>query len=157
MKLVIDIRDARKAINDFSREIEESFGDALTHGIKAAFFDEQNAREEIAMYQHYVDEYEALKQRLAEANEYTDTDAIVEELKNLESNIIESGEALLEWLEKVENMYVEALEAAAARFEHFTNQLSHNTEVLGTIKELYQLQGVTYKTEEGFNRLQNAS
>jgi len=47
-------------------------------------------------------------------------------------------------------MYVDALEAAAARFERFTNQIAHDTEILGTIKELYALQGVTYKTEEGF-------
>jgi len=50
MKIVIDIRDARKAINDFSRDIEESFGDFLTHGLKAAVFDEANAKEEMEMY-----------------------------------------------------------------------------------------------------------
>jgi hypothetical protein len=73
------------------------------------------------MYKHYLEEYNALHQRLAEANEFTDTDAIIEELKTLEGNIIESGEALLEWLDTVENMYVEALSAAAERFDWFTN------------------------------------
>lgn len=157
MELVLDVREAKKQINEFSREIEESFGDALTHTTKAMIFDEDNARIEMEMLKHYTEEYEALKQRLAEANEYTDVPAIIDEMKNLQGNIIESGEALLEWLEKVENMYVEALDAAAERFKHFTDQIAHDTEVLDAVKELYALQGVTYKTQEGFDKLQQTS
>jgi len=139
MKLVLDVRDAKKQINDFSKTIEESFGDALTHTAKSVLFDKANAKEEMAMYTHYVEEYEALKQRLADANEFTDTDAIIEELKALEDHIIESGEALLEWLDTVENMFVNALSAAAERFDWFIDKISHDTDMLGLIRELYAL------------------
>jgi hypothetical protein len=33
MDVILDVRDARKQIRDFSKEIAESFGDALTHGL----------------------------------------------------------------------------------------------------------------------------
>lgn len=54
-------------------------------------------------------------------------------------------------------MLPDALDAASERFAEFTDQLDHNESVLGLIKELYTLQGVTYKTEEGFEQLQKVS
>ena len=161
VEVAIDIRDARKQMREFSKSIEESFGDMVTHGIKAAKAiqteTEGNISDEIAMFQTYATEYAELQERLANATDATDINAIVDELKNLESNIISSGEALLEWLETVENMYADTLSDAADRFEAFTNQIAHDTDVIGMIKELYALQGVTYKTQQNFNKLQQAS
>jgi len=45
----------------------------------------------MAMYKEYVQEYNDLKSLLDNATEYTDTEAIVAELRELEGNIIESG------------------------------------------------------------------
>ena len=157
MDVILDVRDARKQIRDFTKEIAESFGDALTHGVRTAELGWDQAKDEMAMYKEYVQEYNDLKNLLDNANEYTDTDAIVAELRELEGNIIESGQRLLEWTEQVENMFVEALSAAADRFSYFTTQLEHNDTILATMKELYALQGQTYKTQQGFNRLQKVA
>jgi len=43
------------------------------------------------MYKEYVQEYNDLKGLLDNATEFTDTTAIIDELKELEGNIIESG------------------------------------------------------------------
>lgn len=157
MDVILDVRDARKQIRDFSKEIAESFGDALTHGVRTASLGWDQAKDEMAMYKEYVQEYNDLKDLLDNATEFTDTTAIIDELKELEGNIIESGQRLLEWSEQVENMFVEALSAAADRFSYFTNQLEHNDAILSTMKELYALQGQTYKTQQGFNRLQRVA
>ena len=157
MDVILDVRDARKQIRDFTKEIAESFGDALTHGVRTAELGWDQAKDEMAMYKEYVQEYNDLKSLLDNATEYTDTEAIVAELRELEGNIIESGQRLLEWSEQVENMFVEALSAAADRFSYFTNQLEHNDTILSTMKELYALQGQTYKTQQGFNRLQKVA
>ena len=157
MDVILDVRDARKQIRDFSKEIAESFGDALTHGLQTASLGWDQAKDEMAMYKEYVQEYNDLKSLLDNATEFTDTTAIIAELKELEGNIIESGQRLLEWSEQVENMFVDALSAAADRFSYFTNQLEHNDAILATMKELYALQGQTYKTQQGFNRLQRVA
>lgn len=157
MDVILDVRDARKQIRDFSKEIAESFGDALTHGLQTASLGWDQAKDEMAMYKEYVQEYNDLKGLLDNATEFTDTTAIIDELKELEGNIIESGQRLLEWSEQVENMFVDALSAAADRFSYFTSQLEHNDAILSTIKELYALQGQTYKTQQGFERLQKVS
>ena len=157
MDVILDVRDARKQIRDFSKEIAESFGDALTHGLQTASLGWDQAKDEMAMYKEYVQEYNDLKDLLDNATEFTDTTAIIDELKELEGNIIESGQRLLEWSEQVENMFVDALSAAADRFSYFTNQLEHNDAILATMKELYALQGQTYKTQQGFDRLQKVS
>lgn len=153
MEVILDVREARKQIRDFTKEIAQSFGDALTHGAEEAKLGWEQAEDEMAMYKEYVQEYNDLKALLDNANEYTDTTAIIDELKNLEGNIIESGQRLLEWADYVENMFVEALSAASERFKRFTDQIAHDTNILGTIKELYALQGITYKVEGGFAKL----
>lgn len=157
MEIVLDVKEAKEAAKEFSKAIVESFGDALTHGLGSAVLSADQAKLEQGLYSDYLEEYNALKQRMAEANEYTDTTAIVEEMKNLQSNIIGSGESLLEWVETIETMVPDAIDAARERFSLFTDQLEHNSAVLDTIKELLALQGVTYKTEKGFNTLLKAT
>jgi hypothetical protein len=62
-----------------------------------------------------------------------------EAMKNLISEIINSGGNLLDWIDYWENMVPEAINAARERFDQFTNQLKHNTTILDSIKELYAL------------------
>lgn len=163
MDLVLDLKQLKQDVRDFMKDIAESYGDALTHtldnarqrGVAGLMAD--NAQAEIDMFDHYVTEYNELKSRMAEATEFTDTDAIREAMEDLTHNIIDSGEALLEWIDYWENMVPEAVEAARERFNQFTDQLEHNVTVLDTIKELYALRGQTYKTQQGFDRLQRVS
>lgn len=160
MDVIIEIKDAKNAANEFSKTIAESFSDALfnqTSGPNggAGKWSRAMAEQELGMLQHYQEEYAALQQRLAEATDATSIEDIKNEMLELQQNIISSGEALLDFVESIENMVPDAVDAARERFQKFLDQLEHNDTILNTIKELYVLQGQTYKTEEGFNRLQS--
>lgn len=157
LEVVIDAKEAQRAAKEFSKAIVESFGDKLTHTLGSAKIGYDQALMEQGMYDDYLEQYNALKKRMSEANEYTDTTAIVEAMKELQSNIIGSGESLLEWIETVETMLPDAIDAARERFNLFTDQLAHNSAILDTVKELLTLQGYTYKTMEGFSALQKAT
>lgn len=160
MDVVIEIRDAKNAANEFSKTIAEAFSDALfnqTSGPNGGTgkWSRAIAEQELGMLQHYQEEYAALQQRLAEATDPTSIEDIKNEMLELQQNIISSGEALLDFVESIEDMVPDAVDAARERFQKFLDQLEHNDTILNTIKELYVLQGQTYKTEEGFNRLQS--
>lgn len=157
LELVIDAKDLKTAAQDFAKSIEEIFGDALTHGDIVAKISAEQAQLEADMLPHYKEQYNELQDLLANATEYTDTTAIQDQLNELQSKIISSGESILDFVNSIEDLVPDAVAAAAERFSAFTDQLEHNTTVLDTIKELYALQGVTYKTMDGFNRLQKTS
>lgn len=157
LELVIDAKDLKTAAQDFAKSIEEIFGDALTHGKIVAEISAEQAKMEADMLPHYKEQYNELQSLLANATEYTDTTAIQDQLNELQSKIISSGESILDFVNSIEDLVPDAVAAAAERFSAFTDQLEHNTTVLDTIKELYALQGVTYKTMDGFNRLQKTS
>lgn len=157
LEIVLDVKDAKDAAKEFAKTVVESFGDELTHGLGSATIGYDQALLEQGMYDDYLQQYNDLKQRMAEANEYTDTTAIVDAMKDLQSNIVGSGESLLEWIETVETMLPNAIDAARERFNLFTDQLEHNSAVLDTVKELLALQGYTYKTMEGFSALQKTT
>ena len=157
LELVIDAKDLKTAAQDFAKSIEEIFGDALTHGKIVAEISAEQAKLETDMLPHYEEQYKELQDLLANATEYTDTTAIQDQLNELQSKIISSGESILDFVNSIEDLVPDAVAAAAERFSAFTDQLEHNTTVLDTIKELYALQGITYKTMDGFNRLQKTS
>lgn len=157
LELVIDAKDLKTAAQDFAKSIEEIFGDALTHGKIVAEISAEQAKMEADMLPHYEKQYNELQNLLANATEYTDITAIQDQLNELQSKIISSGESILDFVNSIEDLVPDAVAAAAERFSAFTDQLEHNTTVLDTIKELYALQGVTYKTMDGFNRLQKTS
>lgn len=157
LELVIDAKDLKTSAQDFAKSIEEIFGDALTHGKIVAEISAEQAKLEADMLPHYKEQYNELQDLLANATEYTDTTAIQDQLNELQSKIISSGESILDFVNSIEDLVPDAVAAAAERFSAFTDQLEHNTTVLDTIKELYALQGVTYKTMDGFNRLQKTS
>lgn len=154
LEVVIDAKELKEAYNDFAKTVAESFGDALTHGLKVAKLDLANAELEVGMLSEYQGQLAELQQRLSEANEYTDVTAIRDAIKDVKNQILSSAEAIAEWADTIENMIPDAVSAAADRFAQFTDQLDHNTSVLETIKELYALQGVTNKTDTGFATLQ---
>ena len=162
-ELVLDVKELKKQLTGMARSIAESYGDALTHTLDTSKFrgvailNAEDAQTEINMLGEYTQRYDELRQRMAEANEYTNTDDIVSAMKDLVGEIEGSIDSLLEWVEYWENMVPDAIDAARERFEQFTNQLEHNTTVLDSIKELYALQGQTYKTAQGFDRLQRTS
>lgn len=157
MEIVLDVKSMRDAVRDLSKEISEMFGDALTHGLESAKLSAGGAQAEAALLPSYQEEWNSLKKLYESTTDDADRRAIMDEIQSLQGNIVDSAKAIAEWANSIEDIVPDAVDAASERFAAFTDQLEHNTSVLDTIKELYTLQGVTYKTAEGFNRLQKNS
>ena len=157
MEIVLDVKSMKDAVRDLSKEIAEMFGDALTHGLESAKLSAEGAQAEAALLPSYQEEWDSLKELYESTTDDADRRAIMDEIKSLQGNIVDSAKAIAEWANSIEDIIPDAVDAASERFAAFTDQLEHNTSVLDTIKELYTLQGVTYKTAEGFNRLQKNS
>lgn len=157
LEVVIEIKDAKDAVRELTKKIAESFGDELTHGIEVARIDENSVNENIKIIKDYEETLKSYQEELANATDATNIDGIISKISDLQGKIISTAEALLDWVEGLEEMLPDALDAASKRFAEFTDQLDHNESILGLIKELYTLQGVTYKTEEGFEQLQKVS
>lgn len=157
MEIVLDVKSMKDAVRDLSKEISEMFGDALTHGLESAKLSAEGAQAEAALLPSYQEEWNSLKELYESTTDDADRRAIMDEIKSLQGNIVDSAKAIAEWANSIEDIVPDAVDAASERFAAFTDQLEHNTSVLDTIKELYTLQGVTYKTAEGFNRLQKNS
>ena len=157
MEIVLDVKSMKDAVRDLSKEIAEMFGDALTHGLESAKLSAEGAQAEAALLPSYQEEWNSLKELYESTTDDADRRAIMDEIQNLQGNIVDSAKAIAEWANSIEDIVPDAVDAASERFAAFTDQLEHNTSVLDTIKELYTLQGVTYKTAEGFNRLQKNS
>lgn len=157
MEIVLDVKSMKDAVRGLSKEIAEMFGDALTHGLESAELSAEGAQAEAALLPSYQEEWDSLKALYESTTDDADRQAIMDEIQNLQGNIVDSAKAIAEWANSIEDLVPDAVEAASERFAAFTNQLEHNTSVLDTIKELYTLQGITYKTAEGFNRLQKNS
>lgn len=157
MEIVLDVKSMKDAVRDLSKEISEMFGDALTHGLESAKLSAGGAQAEAALLPSYQEEWNSLKKLYESTTDDADRRAIMDEIQSLQGNIVDSAKAIAEWANSIEDIVPDAVDAASERFAAFTDQLEHNTSVLDTIKELYTLQGVTYKTTEGFNRLQKNS
>lgn len=157
MEIVLDVKSMKDAVRDLSKEISEMFGDALTHGLESAKLSAGDAQAEAALLPNYQEEWNSLKKLYESTTDDADRRAIMDEIQSLQGNIVDSAKAIAEWANSIEDIIPDAVDAASERFAAFTDQLEHNTSVLDTIKELYTLQGVTYKTAEGFNRLQKNS
>lgn len=157
MEIVLDVKSMKDAVRDLSKEIAEMFGDALTHGLESANLSAEGAQAEAALLPSYQEEWNSLKELYESTTDDADRRAIMDEIQSLQGNIVDSAKVIAEWANSIEDIVPDAVDAASERFAAFTDQLEHNTSVLDTIKELYTLQGVTYKTAEGFNRLQKNS
>lgn len=157
MEIVLDVKSMKDAVRDLSKEIAEMFGDALTHGLESAKLSAEAAQAEAALLPSYQEEWNSLKALYESTTDDADRRAIMDEIQSLQGNIVDSAKAIAEWANSIEDIVPDAVDAASERFAAFTDQLEHNTSVLDTIKELYALQGVTYKDDKGFNRLQKNS
>ena len=157
MEIVLDVKSMKDAVRGLSKEIAEMFGDALTHGLESAKLSAEGAQAEAALLPSYQEEWNSLKALYESTTDDADRRAIMGEIQSLQGNIVDSAKAIAEWANSIEDIVPDAVDAASERFAAFTDQLEHNTSILDTIKELYTLQGVTYKTAEGFNRLQKNS
>lgn len=164
LEIVLDLKGMKDALRDFKTETMETFGDYLTHGfgkmsenLNIEEIAKQQAQAESKLLPDYTVQYNDLLAEYNSADTQVDRDRIIADIKELQGNVLDSASAMVDWANSIEEIVPKAVEAAAARYEEFTNQLEHNDTVLQTIRELYTLQGVTYKTQDGFNKLQRNS
>lgn len=157
LEVVIDVHEVRDAVQELTKEIAESFGDMLTHGIESTRIGWENAQADMGLLSEYQQTYNEYLQELANADEYTDVEQIISNLQDLQDQVIGTAQDLLSWIEELEQVVPNAIDDARKRFDQFLDQLEHNDTIASAIEELYELQGVTIETEEGFNRLQSAT
>ena len=152
LEIVLDAKSMKNAVQEFWKQFYEVQGDYLSHFKQTEDYGKQLATSEVKIFDDYLEKWQEL-QDLAN-DPYADQEAIMDDIQELQSQILESANSIVEWANSIEEIIPEAVKAAADRFAQFTDQLDHNTSVLETIKELYALQGVTNKTASGFNTLQ---
>lgn len=157
LEVVLDVKSMKDDLNDLAKTIAESFGDALTYGAEKAKLTAESTQNNIDLLPELKNQYASLVALYNSPDEYMNRDQIMSDIQDLFGETISAAEALIDDWEEMEEMIPELLDAAAERYALFTDQLEHNTTVVDTIKELYTLQGVTYKTMDGFNKLQRVS
>lgn len=169
LEIVLDVKSMKDTARDLAKDIADIFGDTLTQNFmgydkleKPKFdsplaLDAEAAKAEANLMPQYKQQYEELKALYDSTTDDAARRDIMDEISDLQGKIADSAKAIVEWANSIEDIVPDAVDAAAERFAVFTDQLDHNTSVLDTIKELYNLQGVTYKTASGFNRLQKVS
>lgn len=169
LEIVLDVKSMKDTARDLAKDIADIFGDTLTQNFmgydkleKPKFdsplaLDAEAAKAEANLMPQYKQQYEELKALYDSTTDDAARRDIMDEIKDLQGKITDSAKSIIEWANSIEDIVPDAVDAAAERFSAFTDQLEHNTSVLDTIKELYTLQGVTYKTASGFNRLQKVS
>lgn len=156
LEIRVTIGDMEQAVRDLARDIEESFGDLLTHGIPSTNLSYEQAQADMSMLAQYQQTYNEYQNELANATDATDIDAIISNLEDLQGQIVDTAGDLLNWIDTLENLFPDALADAAERLAEFTDQLDHNESIANSIQQLYELQGLTVETEQGFNAIQSA-
>lgn len=151
-EIKFDVKQAKDEVRDFAREIIESFGDEITHGLDKMKNLWESAQTNMGFISEFENQQQDLINLLNTANEFTNKEAIIDSLDDLRGEIISTGEALLDWMDNLENEFPDALDDAQERFEVFTSTLEHNQSTLDTIKELMSLQNMLNETEYDFQR-----
>lgn len=157
LKLEVDLKDLRQQLKDYDKKFAEMFSDYLYHGDAVRNLDQTSAQDTAALLKTFQDNFIEQAGLYETADNQVDRDRIIENMKGLVSDALANGQSILEYINSIEDIVPKAIDAAASRFKKFTDQLDHNTSILSSIKELYALQGITYKTEEGFDLLQRNS
>lgn len=156
LEIRVTIGDMEQTVRDLARDIEESFGDLLTHGIPSTNLSYEQAQADMSMLAQYQQTYNEYQNELANATDATDIDAIISNLEDLQGQVVSTAGELLNWIDTLENLFPDALADAAERLAEFTDQLDHNESIANSIQQLYELQGLTVETEQGFNAIQSA-
>lgn len=173
VETLLDIQEFNKVTREIGKKIIESYNDVITQMSKAnqTFFkdtarmtlDELNGasyKEVTNIIKNIRTEYSQLQDMLAEKQEMNgikNTKELAEAIKEAQDNLNSSLDIILEYEDYMENKLANAVDAARERFNAFIDQLDHNDTVLNSIKDLMTMQGETYKTQKGFNDLQNVA
>lgn len=142
LQIRIDWKEMQDTLRKFQKEINESVGDALDNGVRNAGLDAQGVRDEISMFTDYETKMNSLLGMIRNANQYTDVQALQDELADLRKELVDSGSAMLDYIETLKETLPDALDAAADRFEEFISMLESNMSVLNAMNDLIDLQTI---------------
>lgn len=142
LQIRIDWKEMQDTLRKFQKEINESIGDALDNGVRNAGLDVQGVRDEISMFADYETKMNSLLDMIRNANQYTDVQALQDELADLRKELVNSGSAMLDYIETLKDTLPDALNAASDRFEEFISMLESNMGVLDAMNDLINLQTI---------------
>lgn len=142
LQIRIDWKEMQDTLREFQKEINESIGDALDNGVRNAGLDAQGVRDEISMFADYETKMNSLLDMIRNANQYTDVQALQDELADLRKELVNSGSAMLDYIETLKDTLPDALNAASDRFEEFISMLESNMGVLDAMNDLIDLQTI---------------
>lgn len=142
LQIRIDWKEMQDTLRKFQKEINESIGDVLDNGVRNAGLDAQGVRDEISMFADYETKMNSLLDMIRNANQYTDVQALQDELADLRKELVDSGSAMLDYIETLKDTLPDALDAAADRFEEFISMLESNMGVLDAMNDLIDLQTI---------------
>ena len=142
LQIRIDWKEMQDTLREFQKEINESIGDALDNGVRNAGLGAQGVRDEISMFADYETKMNSLLDMIRNANQYTDVQALQDELADLRKELVDSGSAMLDYIETLKETLPNALDAAADRFEEFISMLESNMGVLDAMNDLIDLQTI---------------
>lgn len=142
LQIRIDWKEMQDTLRKFQKEINESIGDALDNGIRNVGLDAQGVKDEISMFVDYETKMNSLLDMIRNANQYTDVQALQDELADLRKELVDSGSAMLDYIETLKDSLPDALDAAADRFEEFISMLESNMGVLDAMNDLIDLQTI---------------
>ena len=142
LQIRIDWKEMQDTLREFQKEINESIGDALDNGVRNAGLNAQGVKDEISMFTDYETKMNSLLDMIRNANQYTDVQALQDELADLRKELVDSGSAMLDYIETLKETLPDALDAAADRFEEFISMLESNMGVLDAMNDLIDLQTI---------------
>ena len=142
LQIRIDWKEMQDTLREFQKEINESIGDALDNGVRNAGLNAQDVKDEISMFADYETKMNSLLDMIRNANQYTDVQALQDELADLRKELVDSGSAMLDYIETLKETLPDALDAAADRFEEFISMLESNMGVLDAMNDLIDLQTI---------------
>lgn len=142
LQIRIDWKEMQNTLHEFQKEINESIGDALDNGVRNAGLNAQGVKDEISMFADYETKMNSLLDMIRNANQYTDVQALQDELADLRKELVDSGSAMLDYIETLKETLPDALDAAADRFEEFISMLESNMGVLDAMNDLIDLQTI---------------
>ena len=142
LQIRINWKEMQDTLREFQKEINESIGDALDNGVRNAGLNAQGVKDEISMFADYETKMNSLLDMIRNANQYTDVQALQDELADLRKELVDSGSAMLDYIETLKETLPNALDAAADRFEEFISMLENNMGVLDAMNDLIDLQTI---------------
>ena len=153
LQIRIDWKEMQDTLREFQKEINSSVGDALDNGFRNAGLDRQGIEDEISMFGDYETKMNSLLDMIRNANQYTDVQALQDELADLREELVDSGTAMLDYIETLKDTLPDALDAATDRFNEFSDLLENSQSVLSSINDLVDLQTINSSLAEKYAAL----